>query len=98
MELDNNPATSMIFLSQEKISIKPNTSGWDCFDVRLIHVIEAPCHPQADIPTDKARTSEISSKWTASLMGTNPDKEVELKNEDLFAGQQVSSNAINQLV
>ena len=51
------------------------------------HVIETPCHPQANLPTNKAHTSKNSLKLIATLMAANPDKELEFKNRDLFAGQ-----------
>jgi len=70
-----------------KIPIKPNTSGWDGFGVMPTHVIETPCHPQANLPTNKVCTSKNGSKLIATLIAANPDKELEFKNRDLFAGQ-----------
>ena len=86
-EFRHQPCKFNDFSVTRKITIKPNTSGWDCFDVMPFHIIGAPCHPQANLPKDKACTSETSSKRTATLMGTNPDKEEEFKSKDLFAGQ-----------
>ena len=91
-EFRHQPCNFDDFSVTRKITIKPNTSGWDFFDVMPFHVMGSPCHQQPNLPTDKACTSETSSKWTATMMGTNPDKEAELKNGDLFAEQQVSSN------
>ena len=70
-----------------KIPIKPNTSGWDGFGVMPTHVIKTPCHPQANLPTNKVCTSKNGSKLIATLIAANPDKELEFKNRDLFAGQ-----------
>ena len=49
-----------------KIPIKPNTSGWDGFGVMPTHVIETPCHPQANLPPNKACTSKNGSKLIAT--------------------------------
>ena len=64
-EFRHQPCNFDDFSVTGKIPIKPNTSGWDGFGVMPTHVIETPCHPQPNLPTDKACTSETSSKWTA---------------------------------
>ena len=51
-----------------KIPIKPNTSGWDGFGVMPTHVIETPCHPQANLPPNKACTSKSGSKLIATRL------------------------------